>query len=286
MKKKLDIIKIAILIAVVFGTFYTAQSQSVNKEDIIKVNTNLVRMAFIAPWYPSKFEVFDDNNKIENYEVANSLTSKEFGWVMILDLNTKKQDSFFFDHLKKQIRSLDKKQIKPLAVIVNLEEINFNKAKSIAEFPKDWNIISAENQSESIKKADTILARTSITRQGLFWLTAEDRNFNRELFNLLPASLKDKGIFTYIGTIRKPAEKARVGGKKAREVGYSNIWLNTTFSMSGNSNLIDYHFNVFTDQCQYLHVVYYDNGDKYHGEGKVFGNSTQVTSELLQSKKY
>lgn len=115
---------------------------------------------------------------------------------------------------------------------------------------------------------------------------------SRSVLGNMPRRLTDKGIFTYISTIRPgKAKKFKEGGdgiikgKRQQQIGYSNLSLNTLFAAGMGSDLIEHHFGVFVEQCRQLNLIYFA-GETESGESKIFGNLEGGVRVRVQSKTY
>lgn len=286
--------KLIILTVIVFFSINSVRAQNpadASQDEVIKIGTKLVRMSFISPATgKSTYEIFEGDQKIEDFKIISPADEPGIEWVLLIDFNSGKLPEYFFNHFKKQLKRTAK-QISPPTIVVNTENMKSKKFAGKADIPDDWKIVEAVNIEDAFSKAGDLLKASGKSRKSFFWMTTEQSTMTRELLDSLPKQLTNTGLFAYIATVRSGKMKLNkvkqtMPGRREREVGRSNLSLNTTFAGGASENLADFQFETFLDQCLKLNLAYYTAGDEPLGPVKIFSNfGAEDVVSLVQRRR-
>lgn len=279
-------------------TFINAQTSALTPsaenqtEEVLKIDTRLVRMAFIAPFSKTaRYEVFDNDQRVEDFQIVTPASEQKVDWILYLDIDPKAMPEYGFNHLKKELKRAAKATSAP-TIITNIQGMSIKKARDKADIPDDWTVLGANGTTEAWEISERLLANSTNSRKALFWLSTEEPEMTPEVLGRMPRALTDKGTFTYITTIKPgKAKKFKEGGdgiikgKRQQQIGRSNLSLNTVFAAGMGSDLIEHHFGVFVEQCRQLNLIYFA-GETESGESKIYGNLEGGVRVRVQSKTY
>ena len=261
--------------------------ESNGNDELINIQSNLVRLSFIAPKNAnSQFEVFDGNQKVRDFQIITPTTKEKIDWIFYLDVSPKDQPRFAFAPLRRQLRKAAEVLSAP-TIIINLEQTTLERSKSIAGIPDHWNILLAKNTVEAMQIAAQQLSKLSASRKAFLWLTTEESEMNQKVLNKLPPELTDNAVFTFMITMspRKLTKLDKQLGKKEIHIGISNLTLNNYVASLTRDNLLNIQIALFVEQCNQLNLIYFQTDNKTN-EVSVYGRDSLVNWRIIQKKIY
>ena len=242
--------RLAVLITAFFILpAFTISAQTFSDDnEIIQVETSLLKMSFVIPNYPAQLLVYEDGRRLDTFRIVKPEDGPN-KWILVLDVDPGeiKKSLYQFKRLKKAAKQINAPEI----VVVNTDFVKLEDVHKTFRLPREWILIGAEGPDQLWNVATQELAKTKSERKSVLGLTTRFNEITDEVMSSIPEKLTNPDLFFYFGTLN-----LRSGRKN---VGRANILMNHGFIGYGKAKILDLHMDCFTSQVPDLHVVSFES---------------------------